>query len=369
MANEVYRIDGKTLTNKINEEVDRILAEVQTDEGWTYNDMFGVKTHKENRVNAIKYARLYGDYVKNIQAISNEVSRRLEMLKGAQQGQVNEVAGALAKVFTKAGAKAFSKAAAKKVGTIGLASIPAFLVGPENIQSFFQKFNTNRAQATPKEVIAAYDELATWMGNICSVLQQHPEIIGAIALQDGTMNGPEEVDAANNGGMAADAVELAAGIGVFAIPYVGWALGAIDLAHSVVHAGAEANQEGLKVVAKQAEYLNKAIADINAALSKTANPQTRQQMAQKAKQQPQQPVQNQQQAQAPQGYVIGQPAPFASNDPQQVARMQSYFGLQPTGKWDANTQNAWDKWLGKKYPSLIKNVGKNVGRAVVGFTR
>lgn len=376
MAKETYRLNGMELTSLINEEVERALSENQTDEKWTYNDMFGIKTRRENRVNAIKYARLYGSYVNKIQKISDEVSRRLEILQNSQR--LNEVAGALARIgakfaakgITKAGAKAFSKSAGKVVGKIGLASIPAFIVGPENIQGFFQKFNSNRAQATPQEVIAAYDELATWMGNICSVLQQHPEIIGAVALQDATLNGPEQVE---SGPMfdAADATEMAVGIGVLFIPYVGWALGAIDLAHTLVHAGAEANQEGLKAVAKQIEYLDKAIADVNAALTKASDPRAAQQ-AQARQGQPQANPQVQaqtQEPQAPQGYVIGQPAPFATNDPEQVKRMQSYFGLQPTGKWDNNTQSAWDRWLGKRYPSLIKNVGKNVGRAVVGLTR
>ena len=369
MGNSVtYIVNGKELYEIINAADKKLVNENAENEKFTYGDMFGIKTSRENRVNAIRYAKYYGQYYQKVQAIADEVDRRVQLLTNASQRQINEIGGAIGKIGTKLAAKGITKAAAKTfgkkaagvVGKIGLASIPAFIVGPENIQAYFQKFNSNRAQVTPKEVIAAYDELATWMQNICAVLQEHPEILGAGQLTDETLNGPEAVD---SGPMfdAADAVELAASIGVYAIPYVGWALGAIDLVHSVIHAGADANKEGLKMVENQMKYLDKAIANINAALSgKAANGQQR--------------GQNPQQQTAgtlPNGYVVGQPAPFAKSDPQQVQRLQRYLGLQQTGSWDRNTQSAWDNWLRRTYLSkqsvgrTAKNVAKNVGRAVV----
>lgn len=370
MGNSVtYIVNGKELYEIINAADKKLVNENTENEKFTYGDMFGIKTSRENRVNAIRYAKYYGQYYQKVQAIADEVDRRVQLLTNAsQQQQINEIGGALGKIgtklaakgITKASAKTFGKKAAGVVGKIGLASIPAFIVGPENIQAYFQKFNSNRAQVTPKEVIVAYDELATWMQNICAVLQEHPEILGAGQLTDETLNGPEAVD---SGPMfdAADAVELAASIGVYAIPYVGWALGAIDLVHSVIHAGADANKEGLKMVENQMKYLDKAIANINAALSgKAANGQQR--------------GQNPQQQTAgtlPNGYVVGQPAPFAKSDPQQVQRLQGYLGLQQTGSWDRNTQSAWDNWLRRTYLSkqsvgrTTKNITKNVGRAVV----
>lgn len=362
--NNTYYINGSELAKMINEAI----AEVQNNEEFTYTDMFGVKTRRENRVNAIKYAAKYPALIQKIQAIADEITRRINLLQ--QKGAVNEILNTAAKIVTKGGAKAFTKQARKIVGRLGLAAIPAFIVGPQNIQAYFQKFSTNRAQATPQEVIAAYDELTSWMINICSSIQEKPEILGASALQNETLNGPEEVE---SGPMfdVGDAAELAISIGVFYIPYVGPALAALDLAHSLVHAGASANQEGLKVVEKQYQYLTKAIKDINACLQSSNNPQALNQ-AKAAAQQGKKPVaQTQQQVrQAPTGYVIGQPAPFASNDPAQVQRLQSYLGLQPTGRWDGNTQKAWDGWLGKTYPSLGKNIGKTVGRAVTaGLTR
>lgn len=369
-----YNVNERELYEIINAVVKKMVNENVESEAFTYTDMFGAKTRRENRVNAIKYAKYYPQYVKKIQAIADEVSRRVQILTSAsQQKQVNEVAGAMTKIggklaakgITKASAKAFGKKAAGVVGKISLASIPAFIIGPQNIQAYFQKFNTNRANATPQEVIAAYDELATWMQNICGIIQQHPEILGATKLNDETLNGPQEVD---SGPMfdAGDVVELAASIGLWSIPFVGWALGAIDLAHGIVHAGAEGNKEGLKMVANQISYLNKAIANINAALAgKTANGQ------QPKQQTPQQQGQQQVTAALPNGYVIGQPAPFAGTDPQQVQRLQGYLGLNPTGRWDNNTQTAWDNWLRKTYPSAesvgraSKNVAKNVARGVV----
>lgn len=366
----VYRLNEDELRRIIAEAV---FESLDTEE-WTYKDPFGVKTRRDNRVNAIKYARLYGPLVQRVQAIADEITRRTEILQGS--GQVNEAAGAVAKtglkLFTKAGAEAFAKKAGTAVGIAGLASIPAFLVGPQNISGYLQKFNTNRAQATPQEVIAAYGELASWMQNICSVLQEKPEIIGAAALQDSTLNGPEEVE---SGPMfdVGDVVETAAGIGVFFIPYVGPILGAIDLVHSLVHAGAAGNRDGLKVVEKQYQYLNKAIVDIEGILQKSNNPALLQQAKGQQQQQYQGAQQTQQQTQArpmPNGYVIGRPAPFASSDLQQVQRLQTYLGLQATGQWDRNTQNAWDNWLRRTYPTqqsvgrTAGNVGKAVGRAV-----
>ena len=368
-----YVLTEGELCHMIKEVAASVITENDNNEGFTYNDMFGLKTNRQNRINAITYAKYYGTYVKKIQAIANEIDRRINVLTNASNGQVSESIGAFSKIgsrlaskgITKAAARGFAKKAGKVVGAAGLASIPAFIIGPQNIQAFFQKFNTNRGQVTPKEVIGAYDELASWMQNICSALQEHPEILGATQLDASVLNGPEGVD---NGPMftAGDAIEMAAGIGVYAIPYIGWALGAIDLAHSIVHAGADANREGLEMVKNQMKYLDKAIANVNAALS-GKNPNTQ-------KQQTQQPAGQQQQTATPQlpnGYVVGQPAPFAGSDPAQVQRLQNYLGLQATGKWDRNTQSAWDKWLQETYGTnqsvgrTAKNVGKNVGRALV----
>ena len=366
-----YVLTEEELRHMIKEVAASVITENDNNESFTYNDMFGLKTSRQNRINAITYAKYYGVYLKKIQAIADEIDRRINLLTNASNGQVSESIGAFTKIgsrlaskgITKTAMQGFAKKAGKVVGVAGLASIPAFIVGPQNIQAYFQKFNTNRAQVTPKEVISAYDELASWIQNICSALQEHPEILGATQLDASVLNGPEEID---SGPMftTGDAVEMAAGIGMYAIPYVGWALGAIDLAHSIVHAGADANREGLEMVKNQMKYLDKAIANINAALS-GKNPQ---------KQQAQQPADQQQQASMPQlpnGYVMGQPAPFASSDPAQVQRLQNYLGLQATGKWDRNTQSAWDKWLQETYGTpqsvgrVIKNVGKNVGRALV----
>jgi hypothetical protein len=358
-----HKITEREMRGLIKESIIEIVNENYENEGFTYTDMFGIKTRRENRVNAIRYARMFGSYFEKIQAIADELDRRLNLLTASKSQQVNEIADAVAKVgtklFTKAGLKAFGKKASGVVSKIGLASIPAFIIGPQNVQAYFQKFNTNRAQATPQEVIAAYDGLANWLQNICGVLQQYPEILGAGQLDKGTLNGPEAVD---GGPMftAGDAVELAASIGVYAIPYVGWALGAIDLVHSFVHAGAEANKEGLEMVRNQIKYIDKAIVNINAALSgKSANGQ-------------QVDTGNQQTAQQlPNGYVIGKPAPFAQNDPQQVMRLQNYLGLTPTGKWDNNTQTSWDNWLRKTYMTgagtgrVVKNTAKNIGRSIV----
>ena len=116
MAKETYRLNGIEITSLINEEVERALSENQTDEKWTYNDMFGVKTRRENRVNAIKYARLYGSYVNKIQKISDEVSRRLEILQNSQR--LNEVAGALARIGAKFAAKGITKSACQKFSPV-----------------------------------------------------------------------------------------------------------------------------------------------------------------------------------------------------------------------------------------------------------
>ena len=361
MTKEVYKISGKELNRIINEAVESFISENSDNEAFLGIN-FGVQTRKENRINTFKYARLYSDLVNKVSNIAGELNRRLQIVQSSQQGAVSEgLVGASIKGVSKYGLKNGLKGAAKVAGkkafkrTLvgGLAAAAAIFAGiPQSISQKIQQFR-NPGQTKPEEVIEGYAELAGWMQEICQTTQEHPEILGAAALQDETLNGPQDPDktpfmtAGEGAGMAVSLGLACAGpVGLAAAAV----FDAIDIAGMLVSAGAERDKEGLRIVEKQYEYINTAIEDMNKALAQSNNPQTAQSVVRSQQQQPvQQQPQQQGQVQLPNGYVIGKPAPFAANDPAQVGRLQKYFGLQVTNKWDRNTQAAWDNWLKQNY--------------------
>ena len=292
MAKEVYRINADDLSRMINEAVDEKMLD------------FGIQTRKENRLNAFKYARLYGDMVAKVQSIGSQLNQRLQYLQGVEQsqgaqvqaqGQVQEdveegVGGFIGKAITgsaklikrnglKAGMRAanklYGKGMRKRLFIGAIAALAAtFTNVPQRIGQWIQKFKTP-GQTQPNEVITAYGELADWMQEMCQATQEYPELLGAASLNAETLNGPGE--AQGNGFSVTDGVELAASVGISFIPIVGWAYDAVDIAASLVSAGAQNDQEGLKTVEQQYQYLNKAVADMNKALQQSAHAQVPQQ--------------------------------------------------------------------------------------------
>lgn len=341
--------------------ISKILKESLDNEAFLGID-FGIDERQRNRVNTFKYARLYTGLVQQVQKIAAELEKRVQILQNTQgQGApaVNEgLVGAAIKGVSKYGLKNGLKGAAKVAGKkawkrtmwAGLAATAALFAGiPQSISARVQQFK-NPAQTQPEDVIQAYGELAEWMQEMCQAVQENPAILGAAALQKSTLTGPGEVDSGPFM-TAGEGAGLAASLGMTAIPVVGWAAAAVfdavDIASMAVSAGAKQDEEGLKMVEKQYEYINTAIKDMNQALAKSAqaNPQGTPQ---------QRPVQQQaqtgaQKRQLPNGYAVGRPAPFANNDQQQIIRFQQFVGLQPTGKWDSNTQAYWDNWLRQTY--------------------
>lgn len=344
--------------------ISKVLKESLDNEAFLGID-FGIDERQRNRVNTFRYARLYAGLVQQVEKIAAELEKRTQILQStqgvqSQQAAMNEgLVGASIKGVSKYGLKNGLKGAAKvagkkawnRVAVAGLATAAALFAGiPQNIYARIQQFK-NPAQTQPQDVIQAYGDLAEWMGEMCQAVQENPEILGANALQDSTLNGPEEVKGGPfmTGGEVAG---VATSIGLACIPVVGWAAAAVfdavDIASMAVSAGAKQDEEGLKMVEKQYQYLNTAIKDMNQALAQStqAQPQGIPQ---------QQPVQQQaqtdtQKRQLPAGYAVGRPAPFAYNDPQQVARFQQFVGLNPTGVWeDNNTQAYWDNWLRQTY--------------------
>lgn len=346
--------------------ISKVLKESLDNEAFLGID-FGIDERQRNRVNTFKYARLYSGLVQQVEKIATELERRVQILQGAQAQQpvVNEgLGGALIKGVSKYGLKNGVKGAAKVAGKkawkrsmyAGLAATAALFAGiPQTISAKIQQFK-NPAQTKPQDVIGAYGELAEWMGEMCQAVQENPAILGAAALQDSTLNGPREVDSGPFM-TAGEGAGLAASLGMAAIPVVGWAAAAVfdvvDIASMVISAGAKQDEEGLKMVEKQYKYLNTAIKDMNQALAQSAQqkPQgaTQQRPIQQQPSQQQQTQTGVQKRQLPAGYAVGRPAPFANSDPQQVARFQKFVGLNPTGKWDNNTQTYWNNWLTQTY--------------------
>ena len=355
----------KKTTHILNESdlkriISKILKESLDNEAFLGID-FGIDERQRNRINTFKYARLYSGLVQQVEKIAAELGRRVQILQGAQEQQaaVNEgLIGAAVKGVGKYGLKNGLKGAAKVAGKkawkhsmwVGIAATAALFAGvPQSISAKIQQFK-NPAQTKPQDVVGAYGELAEWMQEMCQAVQENPAILGASALQNSTLNGPEEVD---NGPFmtAGEGAGLAASLGMAALGPVGLAAAAVfdvvDIASMVVSAGAKQDEEGLKMVEKQYQYLNAAIKDMNQALAQSAQ-------AQHQGTPQQQPVQQQvqtitQKRQLPAGYAVGRPAPFANNDPHQVMRFQQYVGISPTGKWDNNTQLKWNNWLQQTY--------------------
>lgn len=343
--------------------ISKILKESLDNEAFLGID-FGIDERKRNRINTFKYARLFSGLVQRVEKIAAELEKRTQILQNAQGAQAQQATmnesliGAAIKGVGRYGlknglrdaAKVAGKKAWKRTMYAGLAATAALFAGiPQTISAKIQQFK-NPAQTKPQEVIDAYGELAGWMGEMCQTVQENPAILGAAALQDSTLNGPGEVDSGPFM-TAGQGAGLAASLGMAALGPVGMAAAAVfdavDIASQFISAGAKRDEEGLKMVEKQYEYINTAIKDMNQALVKSAQakPQGTPQ---------QQPVQQQAQAstqkrQLPAGYVVGSPAPFAKNDPQQIMRFQQYVGISPTGKWDNNTQAYWDNWLRQTY--------------------
>ena len=320
----VYKITAKELTKIINEETNRAILENKQDEKFLGID-FGVQTRKENRLNTFKYARLFGNLVNQVQSISDQLSQRLEILQSVaqtetQQTQYQQPQGQVAEGFLgkatagtvkligrnglKAGLRASKKLYGKKaikylmVGGLS-AMVLSFLKVPQTIGQWIEKFK-NPGQTTPQDVISAYGEVADWMQGICQVTQENPELLGAAALQDSTLGGPEEV---KNKFKVSDGIALAASFGTMALGPIGWAYDALDIAGSLVSAKANSEQEGLQVVEKQYQYITNAIADMNQALQQSTTPQaapvaSQQQQVQQY-QQPQQQTQMAQNQQVP----------------------------------------------------------------------
>ena len=355
----------KKNTHTLNESdlkrmISKILKESLDNEAFLGID-FGIDERKRNRINTFKYARLFSGLVQQVEKIAAELEKRTQILQNAQGAQAQQATmnesliGAAIKGVSKYGVKNGLKGAARVAGKkawkrVAVAGLATGIFGlPQIISKKIEQFK-NPAQTKPQDVIDAYGELAGWMGEMCQTVQENPAILGATALQDSTLNGPGEVDSGPFM-TAGEGAGMAASLGMACIPVVGWAAAAafdaVDIASQFVSAGAKQDEEGLKMVEKQYEYINTAIKDMNQALAKSAqaNPQGTPQ---------QRPVQQQtqtgtQKRQLPAGYVVGSPAPFAKNDPQQIMRFQQYVGISPNGKWDNNTQAYWDNWLRQTY--------------------
>jgi hypothetical protein len=182
-----YIIKESELVYLLNQLITEELSEAGVDEEWTWAHPFGAGMGKENRLTAFKYAREYEALEAQVQRIYNEVLRRIEVLQNASGGQtgnngINEnVAGTGfrvgSKLFTKAGAKALQKTTGKALSVAGLASIPAFIAGPDRIGNWINQFRAGNGNITPEMVISAYNELTNWLQNICVAVKEHPEIL------------------------------------------------------------------------------------------------------------------------------------------------------------------------------------------------
>ena len=284
MERKIYKLSQKDLKKMINEAVE----ETVQDEAFM-GVSFGVQARRENRVNTFKYARLFIPLAQKIVRLSAEFEKRATLIQNAEQmapqgqtqvGQpvqesligttVSAIGRKGIKNGIKIGARAGAKKAWKRVAAFSIPAVLATVAGiPQKIGQWIQRF-ANPAQTTPEEVIGAYGELTNDMNMMCQTAQEHPEILGATALSQETLNGPEG-PGKKPFMKAGDAVNMAASMGALALGPVGVAaaavLDAVTIAGVLASARAEQNQEGLEMVGKQYEYLNKAADDLYNALA------------------------------------------------------------------------------------------------------
>lgn len=385
-----YKLTQDDLRKMVNESLVRILSENQEDEAFLGID-FGIDEREENRRNTILYSKYFKKLAHKVDLISNEIARRAEILQIALGGedeeaydsfegeQLNEWIGKaidfVGKGLTKFGTKVGEKTGRRIITGSIAASIAANFAGiPQSIADKYEKFR-HPGRATAKEVSEAYGDLTQWVGEICQTLETYPEIIGAAAVSDEVKNGPQDPES-GPWITAGQAAGLAVSIGSTFLGPIGVAAGlifdAIDIIGGLVSAGAFEDQELLKVVKKQHEYVSKAVSEINKALTASKHgfasnqramanggyPSNYDASADSMDWMPSPQMDWNWNGYGMNGYGTGKrplPQGYAMNrqpsnmDAESLARFQNFVGVPVTRKWDRQTNAAWNTWLQNTY--------------------
>ena len=290
---KTYYLTNEDIKYMVNRTVNRILNENIENESFLGIN-FGKKFRKENAYLTQKYVGLFCGLYDKIKAISEELGKRAEILDQIQkQNQntnqsVNEGSffGTLFKTIGRFGLKKGTKAAYKIAGkqfgkrigalTWGSLAVSLFQV-PEIIGQRVERFK-NPEQVKSSEIISGYGELAEWMKNLCEIVKTRPEILGAYKLKDEIYSGPQDVEKGPfmTGGEAAGA---GVSMGLYALTPVTYGISGIiaavwdviDLAGMLFSSKARSENEALKMVEKQYEYLNKAVIGFSQILAKTSD--------------------------------------------------------------------------------------------------
>lgn len=292
MAKQIYTLTESELRRMIKEAINEIIPvggfysqKIASDairKDWENGDglagiSFGVKKGRMNKEKALKYALDAETLGQKIILISNELERRFKILQSVNQQQINEGGrGAGLRTLFKVGrnvakpaVKGAKTIAPKVIGYAGGASLTVYFLGiPQKVSETIAKLK-NPDALTVSDVAATFEEFVISLKLICEDLKKYPGILGADVITQELQeleNGPKDPYEGEPLFTERDirqAVWFAGSIGMAFAGPVGLVYDALDIAGGLASAKAEADEEVLKIVAAQRNYLYSAIGKIN----------------------------------------------------------------------------------------------------------
>ena len=289
---KTYYLTNEDIKYMVNRTVNRILNENIENESFLGIN-FGKNFKQENKYLLQKYAGLYSELYYKVVAIGEELKKRAEILDQIQNQNTNQpineggpsFVGTLFKTIGRFGLKKGTKAAYKlagkqlsrRVGTITWGSLAlSFSQVPEKLGRLVEKFK-NPDEVQVSDIIVGYGDMAQWMQQKCAEVKEYPEILGAYALKNEIYSGPQNVE---NGPLmtAGEAAGAGVSLGLYALSPATFGISGIiavlwdviDVAAMLFSSKARSENEALKMVEKQYEYLNKAVIGFSEILAKTS---------------------------------------------------------------------------------------------------
>ena len=290
MAKQIYRIDENDLRRIIKEAINEIIplgnfvAASQNAQNikkdWEKGNgvagiSFGIKKRRMNKEKTLKYATELESLAQKVELISSEIERRIGIIQSVTSRQVNEGGGGTAvKAALNIGrkvAKPTTRAAKVVPKVIGGATVGSFVAGslgvPQTVAEKIRAFKNPNGITVP-EVVDAFSSLAGWMQQVCIRAKNNPEILGAYAISQELTNGPKDQQGQPLF-TAEEGLWLAASIGAAYLGPVGWIYDVLDIAGGLVSAKANDDEELLRIVESQKQYVVSAINKMNNVLAQS----------------------------------------------------------------------------------------------------
>ncbi len=226
---------------------------------------FGIQKRKLNNQKIAGFVSQFESLATQVMAIRDELERRIQIIQSASNGGVNEGKAGILRTGRKllgTTSKVTRKVAPKVIGAAAGVTIGAACLGiPQKITDDIRRYR-NPKDVTAVDVEESYGMLAQWIQQMCLAVQESPQILGAYAISKDLANGPQ--DPTKQPIMTgSEAFWLAASIGASFMGPVGWVYDALDLVGAWTSAKANDDEETLRIVEKQREYLLTAIKTLN----------------------------------------------------------------------------------------------------------